>query len=251
MTDLPDLLRLLHSILAVVLVYPIIGIVVKMAWQTRQRRLEIATNGKSKIPPIVGQEHVQIGHWLSGAVVGIALLGMAQPIFKQMINTQMWNQEPLKAGFIVLMFLATIAALVFLYRATQRFWRGVFATLTGVGLIVLGFQTDGMGHPLVFRRDNEWFLSHYYFGIAAAFLMIFSLAIIQDIYHDRQNRWRTAHIILNCLALLLFISQGITGTRDLLEIPLHWQEPYVYSCDSQTKTCPPLAPPATALPKGS
>lgn len=243
MLDLPDLLRLLHPILAVVLIYPIIGIVIKMAWQTRQRRLDIAAVGKSKIPPVVGQEHVQIGRWLSGSVVGIALLGMAQPIFKKMVNTQMWHQEPLKVGFIVLMFVATIASLVFLYRAAQQFWRGIFATLTGVGLVVLGFQTDAMGYPLVFRRDEQWFVSHYYFGLAAAFLMIFSLAIIQDIYHDRQNRWRTAHIILNCVALLLFMSQGITGTRDLLEIPLHWQEPYVYSCDSKAKTCPQPAPP--------
>lgn len=49
--------------------------------------------------------------------------------------------------------------------------------------------------------------------------MIFSLAIIDDIYRDRTNTWRNVHIILNCLALLLFIGQGLTGARDLLEIP--------------------------------
>jgi hypothetical protein len=35
------------------------------------------------------------------------------------------------------------------------------------------------------------------------------------------------HIFLNCLALLLFVGQGVTGTRDLLEIPLSWQNPYI------------------------
>ncbi|XTZ12458.1 MAG: DUF4079 domain-containing protein, partial [cyanobacterium endosymbiont of Rhopalodia inflata] len=52
----------------------------------------------------------------------------------------------------------------------------------------------------------------------ATFLMIFSLAILENIYQDCSNRWRSVHIILNCLALLLFIAQGITGIRDLLEI---------------------------------
>jgi hypothetical protein len=104
--------------------------------------------------------------------------------------------------------------------------------LTGMGLIILGCQ------PEIYRRDNEWFVSHYYYGITAALLMIFSVAIVQDIYQDRQNRWRTVHIILNCLALLLFIGQGMTGARDLLEIPLPWQEQYIYQCDFTNKTCP-------------
>jgi uncharacterized membrane protein YiaA len=78
----------------------------------------------------------------------------------------------------------------------------------------------------------------YYIRITAALLMIFSVAIVQDIYQDKQNRWRTVHIILNCCALLLFIGQGMTGARDLLEIPLHWQEQYIYQCDFTNKTCP-------------
>jgi hypothetical protein len=69
-------------------------------------------------------------------------------------------------------------------------------------------------------------------------LMIFSLAIIEEIYQDRSNRWRYVHIILNCFALLLFIGQGMTGTRDLLEIPLSWQETHLYKCDFVNKTCP-------------
>jgi Protein of unknown function (DUF4079) len=75
-------------------------------------------------------------------------------------------------------------------------------------------------------------------------LMIFSLAIVQDIYQDKSNRWRTVHTILNSIALLLFIGQGMTGTRDLLEIPLSWQESYIDQCDYVNKTCPILTPQA-------
>ncbi len=181
MVEINDAILLLHPAIAVLFVLPLIGMVINLAWQTRQRRLQNAGGGKSKIPPVVG------------------------PVL-----------------FIVLLFAATIASLFFLYRAEQRLWRGVFATLTGAGLIVLGCQ-DG-----VFRRTNEWYVSHYYIGITAAMLMIFPLAIVPDIYKDRSNRWRIAHTVLNCIALLLFVGQGMTGTRDLLEIPLGWQEPYVY-----------------------
>lgn len=238
MVDFADMLLILHPAIAVIFVFPLIGIVVRMAWLTRQRRLTVATENKSKIPPVVGQEHVQAGRWLSGAVVGLALLGLAHPIFSKLTEKQVWTTDPYRAGFIVLMFLATIASLVILYYAKSRRDRAIFATLTGMGLIVLGLQTDPQGNALVFRRDNEWFVSHFYYGITAALLMIFSLAIIQEIYQDRRNRWRTVHIVLNCVALLLFIGQGVTGSRDLLEIPLSWQKHYIYQCDYKNKTCP-------------
>ena len=45
------------------------------------------------------------------------------------------------------------------------------------------------------------------------------------------------------LAAVLFALQGLTGTRDLLEIPLSWQKPAIYACDFQARTCP-TAPPA-------
>ena len=211
-----DFFTLIHPILAVIVVFPIIGMVVNFAWQTRVRRLQTAGGGKSQIPPIVGREHVQLGRLLTGAVVGIALVGLAYAIVsKSFIEHQLWSKNPFQAIFIVLMFAATIASLAFLYRARERQWRGIFATLTGIGLVVIGCQ-DG-----VFRRTNEWYWSHYYIGIIAALLMVFSLAIVEDIYKDRSNRWRNVHIILNCFALLLFIGQGFTGTRDLFEIAFY------------------------------
>lgn len=235
--ELGDFLALIHPAIAVVFVFPLIGMVVNLAWQTRQRRLQAATGGKSKIPPVVGSEHRRLGNWLTGAVVGLTLLGLSYPIGKNILVNQLVSKELFQVLFIVLMFAATIGSLVLLYRAKERLWRGVFATLTGAGLIILGCQ-DG-----VFRRTNEWYWSHYYIGLSAAMLMIFSLAIVPDIYKDRSNRWRIAHTILNCIALLLFMGQGMTGTRDLLEIPLGWQEPFVYQCDFANKTCPTPVPP--------
>lgn len=232
-----DFIGLIHPAIAVAFVFPLIGIVVNFAWQTRQRRLQTLSNGKSKIPPVVGREHVDLGRWLTGSVVGLSLIGLAYPIFEHIISDQVWSKNPAQVIFIVLMFIATISSLVFLYQAKQAHWRGIFATLTGMGLVVLGCQ-DG-----VFRRTNEWYWSHYYIGMTAALLMVFSLAIVEDIYKDRSNRWRTVHIVLNCLALLLFMGQGMTGTRDLLEIPLSWQKQYIYQCDFANKTCPQPKPP--------
>jgi len=233
-----DITRLIHPAIAVVVVFPILGIVLNYAWQTRSRRLQVKAEGKSKTPPLAGPEHLRLGRWLTGAVVGVALLGLAHPIFKNILVNRVWQDSPFKVAWIVLMFAATIAALVCLYRASQRLWRGIFATLAGMGLVILGAQ-DG-----IFRRTNEWYISHYYFGITAALLMIFSLAIVPEIYRDRANRWRRVHVALNCFALLLFVGQGITGTRDLLEIPLSWQEPHIYQCDFENQTCPSPTPPA-------
>ncbi len=231
--ELADVMALVHPAIAVAVVFPIIGTVVNAAWQTRQRRLQTADGGKSKIPPVVGPEHLKLGRLLTGAIVGITLIALAYSIyFKSILEKNLWGKSPAQVVFIALMFAATIASLVFLYQARQKLWRGVFATLSGVGLVVLGFQ-DG-----IFRRDDEWLVSHFYYGIAAALLMVFSLAIAPEIYQDRSHRWRKIHTALNCIALLLFFGQGVTGTRDLLEIPLSWQKEHLYQCDWKNKTCP-------------
>ncbi len=230
-----DFISLLHPAIAVAFVFPIVGMTINFAWQTRQRRLETKHGNKSKIPPVVGREHVKIGRWLTGSVVGVTLVALAYSVvfgFQGFVDKQKAGKlETFQVIFVLLMFIATIASLVLLYRAKPKLWRGVFATLSGMGLVILGAQ-DG-----VYRLENEWYWSHYYYGIAVALLMIFSLAIVEDIYKDKANRWRNVHIILNCLALLLFIGQGITGARDLLEIPISWQKPAIFGCDFKNRTC--------------
>ncbi|NJK63928.1 MAG: DUF4079 domain-containing protein [Synechococcaceae cyanobacterium SM2_3_1] len=226
-----DILRLVHPAIAVTFILPLIGIVSYFAWQTRQRRLQSQAGVKSKIPAVVGPDHAKLGRILTSGVVGIALLGLFHPIAKTLIKNQVWVDQPLRLVFVILIFLATIASLIFLYQAkpNQRNWRGLFGGLTGAGVLILGSQEG------VFRRTNEWYASHFYFGMAVTLLMIFSLAILPEIYKNK--KWRQLHAVLNTLAVLLFIAQGMTGVRDLLEIPLSWQEPFIYQCDFVNKTC--------------
>ncbi|WP_202924770.1 DUF4079 domain-containing protein [Myxacorys almedinensis] len=236
-----DLLLLLHPVFAVVVVFPLLGIVVHRAFQVRQRRLQTADTGKSKISPVVGHEHVELGRWLTGAVVGAVLLALGFDLTSHWVETQAWNQTPFQVSFVVAMFIAAIASFALLYRAKKRLWRAVFATLSGMALVILGCQ-DG-----IYRKTAQWYISHYYYGMAAALLLIFSLSVLKDIYSDRTNRWRTIHIVLNTFALLLFIGQGFTGTLSLLEVPLSWQEPYVQKlyqlqCDKNPCVVQPSAP---------
>lgn len=236
--DSGDIARLVHPFIAIGFVFPLIGVVVHYATQTRKRRLQAKEEGgKSKIPATVGKEHLALGRLLSNSVVGVTLLGLANPIFSKFAANQTWNQDGFRVGFVSLMFLLAIASLIFLNKARTPLWRGVFATLTGMALILIGCQ------PEVFRRGFEWYVSHYHYGMMAALLMIFSLAIFPDIYQDRTNRWRNVHIFLNGFALLLFIGQGFTGTRDLLEIPLSWQKPYIEQL--YINNCQPPQPPGT------
>lgn len=214
-----NFLLIIHPMIAVVTVFPLVGIVTYFAWQTRQRRLQTLQGEKSKIPPIVGRNHVEMGKWLSSVVVVVTLLGLAHPLGENIITKQLWVSNPFQVVFILLMFVLAIVSLIFLFRARQKHWRGIFAIFSGMAIVVLGCQEG------VFRRTNEWYWSHYYYGIIVALLMIFSLAIIEDIYQDRSNRWRYVHITLNCLALLFFLGQGFTGTRDILEIGIYIPPP--------------------------
>lgn len=232
--EIKDVFSLIHPVIAIAVVFPLIGIALNRAWLTRQRRLQIANGDKSKIPASSGSEHLLIGYWLSGSVVAVALLGMAFPIFSKMIVRDTFTREPFRVVLVVLLFVATISAMAFLYRTTSKLWRAGFAALAAIGLIIIGAQ------PEVYRRDSEWFISHYYYGLAAAILMIFSVVIVQTIYQDRKNNWRTVHITLNIMATVLFLGQSITGARDLLEIPLSWQQQHVNKCNFKNNTCPPV-----------
>ncbi|MEG4326209.1 DUF4079 family protein [Microcoleus sp. herbarium5] len=83
----------------------------------------------------------------------------------------------------------------------------------------MGFQ-DG-----IFRRDDEWLVAHFYYNIDGTLLMVFSWAIAEEISHARSHRWRKIHTVLNCIALLvLFLWPRVTGSRNLWEIRLSWQQ---------------------------
>jgi drug/metabolite transporter (DMT)-like permease len=236
-----DFWRLTHPTIAVLWVFPLLGIVVRMAWQTRQRRQAIAHGANSTVPATAGREHVQIGRWLATSVIGLELLGISQPMLKHVLKQNLLQTQPLRLVLIFLFYVVTIASLVLLYKAQARLWRWLFAGLTGLGVILLSFQDLWLlqaANDVIYRRKEELLFSHFYIGVTVTLLMIFAVAIQQEIYRDRTHRWRTVHIVANCLALVLFVAQGWTGIRDLLEIPLSWQEPAVYSCDFTNKICP-------------
>lgn len=156
--ELEDFFALIHPAIAVIVVFPLIGIVTHRSWLVRQRRLQTIDGEKSKIPPIVGSEHVEVGNWLSISVVGVTLLGMAYPIFSRFIRNDTFTKEPVRAFAIIAIFIATIAVFTLLFKTKIKNWRNLFASFTAIGLLVLGAQ------PEVFRRDNEWFFSHYYYA---------------------------------------------------------------------------------------
>lgn len=237
--DFKDTILLLHPIAAVIFVFPLLGVVLNRALQVRQRRLSV---DKSKIPAVVGPEHVELGRWLAASVIGIVLLALANDVIGHMIENGVWNKDPFKFVLIGSILVAAIASFALLYQAKSKLWRVVFASLSSMALIILGSQ-DG-----VYRKTEQWYISHYYYGITASVLMIISLVLVREIYQDKTHRWRTLHIVLNSIAVLLFVGQGITGTLSLLEIPLHWQKPYaqkLYEFQCDTKPCtvqPPAAP---------
>ena len=219
-----DWLFLIHPVLAVVLIYPLLGVVVRLGLQTRQRRID-----KAKLPPSIGLEHNQLGQWLAAGVVTLVLIALAVVISTKP-TTDSSRQLPL-----LLAWLGTAASLVALWRVQSAGLRLSFALITWSGLFALGAQ------PEVFRLSDNPFeaafwQSHYWGGVLVSGLMLFNLAAWPEI--QRHLSWRRLHISANVLAAVLFLSQGISGSRDLLEIPLSWQKPYIWSCDFTAKVCP-------------
>lgn len=232
-----DWLWLIHPALAVVLIYPLLGVVLRLAWQTRERRLQ-----RSRLPPSTGTEHADLGRWLAAGVVLIELVAIAVVIL-----TKEPSQLDLRRGFLLALALAAaLAALAALWRARRPALRACFALLCLAGVVVLGLQ------PEVWRlSDNPltpaFWQSHFWGGMGLTGLMLFSVAARPEIL--RQPRMRRLHVSANALAALIFVAQGISGPRDLLEIPLSWQKPAIFACDFEQRLCPPPQPPPPPPPQ--
>ena len=113
--------------------------------------------------------------------------------------------------------------------------RASFALLTWAGLLGLGSQ------PEIWRvSDNPFsgafWSSHYWSGALLTGLLLLAMASRPEI--QRSPRMRRLHVSANVLAAVLLAVQAITGTRDLLEIPLSWQKPAIYACDFNAPRCP-------------
>jgi hypothetical protein len=228
-----DWLWLLHPALAVVLVYPLLGMVLRLARQTRDRRLT-----QAKHPPSVGRDHADLGQWLATAVVAIVLIAEAVVIATEHPLAAFEGGLP-RLGMLLLVLVGSVVALATLWRVKRPLYRASFALLCWAGTIGLGLQ------PEVFRRsdnplDPVFWQSHFWGGIGLTGLMLFSVACRPEIH--RHLRWRRLHISANVLAALIFLAQGLTGPRDLLEIPLSWQKATVYACDYKAMRCPAPTP---------
>ena len=224
-----DWLWILHPAMAVVLIYPLIGMVVRLAWQTRQRRV-----AKVKHPPVVGRDHSDLGRWLAAGVVLLVLVALTVVIATK-ASPAAFAGGMGRAAQLFMVLLGTGASLVALWRSKAAVLRFSFGLITWIGVLTLGAQ------PEVWRLSDDPFSpafwqSHYWAGVAVTGLMLFSLAARPEILRDL--RLRRLHVTASVLAALLFLMQGITGTRDLLEIPLSWQKPAVYACDFALQRCP-------------
>ncbi len=227
-----DWLWILHPFLAVVLVYPLIGAVLRLGVQTRARRLQ-----KQKLPVTVGRDHSDLGRWLAAAVVVLVLIALTVVIATKAPLAQ-FEGGLARAIQLLLVLCGTIASLLALWSCKRPGLRLAFSLITWAGVLGLGAQ------PEVWRlSDNPltpaFWQSHYWAGVGVTGLMLFSLGARAEILRD--IRIRRLHVTANVLAALLFLTQGLTGTRDLLEIPLSWQKSTIYACDFNAKTCPSVS----------
>jgi Protein of unknown function (DUF4079) len=203
-----DTILLLHPVLAIIVVFPLLGIVIQRGWQVRQKRTNKTDEIKSS--PSIGKEHVQIGRCLVVATIGITLLSLDRAIY----STLLAKSAGIGAGVLILLLnLSILAGLIALFRARRQQHRWIWAAFAGIGMMVLGAQ-DG-----VYRRDAEWYVSHFYYGMTASLIAITAVAMQSLIYAPQGQNWRKLHVGLNVVMVLLFIFQAISGTRDLLEIP--------------------------------
>ena len=224
-----DWLWILHPALAIVVVYPLLGMVVRLAWQTRQRRV-----AKQKHPPTVGRDHSDVGRWLAASVVWLVLIALTVSITSKVPLADFAGGYTRAAQLLVVL-LGTSASLIALLRCQAAVFRLSFSLLTFIGVLALGAQ------PEVWRVSDDLFSSgfwqsHYWSGVAVTGLMLFSISARPEIARDL--RVRRLHVSVSVLMAVLFLMQGVTGTRDLLEIPLSWQKPAVYGCDFVLRTCP-------------
>lgn len=266
--ELIDWLWIIHPALAVVLIYPLAGVVMSLGLQTRRYRVD-----EAKPSTTVGQNHIDLGKWLAAGMVALVLVGIAVPILTksfwpapdpgslqalslQLVHgtdhshttvetAEVLGKSPDLRGLSLLLALAgTLSALVVLLRVQPRWQRILFALITWAGILGLGAQ------PEVWRVSDDpssfaFWTSHYWTGVGLVGLMIFSVAIRPEIV--RRMGWRRVHIAVNILAAVLFVAQGISGPKDLLEIPLHWQQPAIYQCDFNARRCPGITQAQTKM----
>ncbi|HGY5556042.1 MAG TPA: DUF4079 domain-containing protein [Prochlorococcus sp.] len=225
-----DWIWLLHPILAVALIYPLLGVVLSLSLQTRNRRLKRQNN----IPAKVGREHSLLGRWLSAGVVSIVLLALAVMISSEKSLSELEGGIN-RAVRLLVVLVGSCIALISTWRDKRPAYRASCSLLCWAGVIYLGMQ------PEVYRlSDNpleaEFWQSHFWGGVGLVGLMLLSLASRQEIVGNLA--WRWVHITANCLAVVIFVAEAITGPKALLEIPLNWQKPLIQQAKAERGAIP-------------
>jgi len=226
-----DWLSLLHPVLVMLFVYPVVGATVRLGILVREQRL-----GITRQPAKVMAEHSDHGRWMTGGVVVAVLIALLYSFLSK------FSADPaaFAGGVPRLALLGLVAAgalvsLVALWRVRRPLWRGTFALLCWAALLGLGSQGE------IWRlSDNplsaSFWASHYWAGILLTGLLLGTTAARPEI--QRTLRLRRLHVSAAVLTALLLAVMAITGSRDLLEIPLSWQKPAVFRCDFKARRCP-------------
>ncbi|WP_313772395.1 DUF4079 domain-containing protein [Candidatus Regnicoccus frigidus] len=222
---------LLHPVLMILFVYPVVGATIRLGILARERRLEI-----NPLPASVGVEHADHGRWVgSGAVVAV-LIAL---IHSFLSGTSLSSAVSFpRLALLLLVCAGTFASLLALWRVRLAALRASFALLTWAGLLALGSQ------PEVWRQaDNPFsgafWSSHYWSGMLLMGLLLFSMAAGPEIIASL--RFRRLHVSANLLVAVLLAVQAITGSRDLLGLPLSRQG----SVQGQLSAAPSLSRPAS------
>ncbi|MCT0198316.1 DUF4079 domain-containing protein [Synechococcus sp. CS-1325] len=232
-----DWFSLLHPVLVILFVYPVVGATIRLGILARERRLKI-----HPLPPTVGVEHADHGRWLSAGVVVAVLIALTYSFLSKAVAPEPpFSGGASRLALLMLVAAGTFVSLLALWWVKRAGLRASFALLTWAGLLGLGSQ------PEIWRLSDNPFSaafwsSHYWSGVLLTGLMLFSMAAKPEIF--RSLRMKRLHVSANVLVAVLLAVQAITGSRDLLEIPLSWQKPTIYGCNFETRTCPP---PAQAL----
>lgn len=198
-------LALLHPLLAVLFLFPVAGVVVRLGLLVRERR----TGYNPALPSTVAAEHWQHGRWLTAAMVVVMWLAELYGVLSHrdqalaMAPALIWG---LALGGI-------LVALAAFCQVRTPFLRAAFCLLTWGGLLLVGATpvvARGADHPL---QIGFW-SSHYWAGMLLVGLLLGTLALRQEL--AARAFWRRLHRATALLALLLFAVTAITGLRDLM-----------------------------------
>ena len=233
-----DWLALLHPVLVILFVYPVVGATIRLGILVREKRL-----GITRQPDLVPVEHAAHGAWVTAGVVVAVWIALLYSLLAQGLAAGALAGGLPRLLLLGLAALGTLASLLALLRVRWAPLRASFALLCWAGLLSLGSQ------PEIWRlSDNPlkagFWSSHYWSGALLTGLLLFTTAARPEI--RRLPRLRRLHLGLNLLVMVLLAVQAITGSRDLLEMPLSWQTPAILRCDPLVRRCP--LPPPPGLP---